>query len=212
MTLREPAPIPVPFDFTRFLASSLTFMAYLSEVSVHFDDKCLSKLTKVSGIPKELGIPKGFRCASPRRTMTVRSIYSTRMLIPLSLNKTDLELQLALHIKAEVMRWVYSSGSEKPPPRPAAKQVKASSQGGFFSSLFSSLAGNPSVPPSPIPSPAPIVEVNPMEVNETNVVLSIFSADVDVQLDKKMAMELHRSTKKNPPKRLKYELIYVGIY
>jgi hypothetical protein len=31
MDLREPQPIPSPFDFTRFLASSITFMNSLSE-------------------------------------------------------------------------------------------------------------------------------------------------------------------------------------
>lgn len=40
--------------------------------------------------------------------------------------------------------------------------------------------------------------------------LSVFSAEVDVKLNMKMASELHRSTKKNPPSKLKYELIYVG--
>ena len=52
--------------------------------------------------------------------------------------------------------------------------------------------------------------MDPMVVNETNITLSIFSADVNVRLDKKMATELHRSTKKNPPSKLKYELIYVS--
>ena len=40
--------------------------------------------------------------------------------------------------------------------------------------------------------------------------MSIFTADVLVKLDGKMIAELNRSTKKNPPTRMKYELIYVG--
>jgi hypothetical protein len=41
--------------------------------------------------------------------------------------------------------------------------------------------------------------------------LSIFSATVQVNLDKKMSAELVRSTKKNPPSKMKFELIYVRM-
>lgn len=79
MTLREAVPIPGPFDFTRFLASSITFMAHLSEVSVFFNDKRLTKLTKTSGIPRELGLPKGLKNSSRLGIMNVDGIKSTRM-------------------------------------------------------------------------------------------------------------------------------------
>lgn len=118
----------------------------------------------------------------------------------------------ALHIKAEVMRWVYSSGSEKKPkPRPVPlKLSKPAGAGSFFSSLFTSLSGNAT--PQRSITPLPVVEkvVDPLTINETSVSLSIFSADVDVRLNKKVAAELHRSTKKNPPNKLKYDLIYVS--
>jgi len=78
MSLRESAPIPTAFDFTRFLASSLTFMTHLNEVSVYFDDKRLVKLRKVSGMPQELGIPKGLKNRSPSGIMSVDGIQSTR--------------------------------------------------------------------------------------------------------------------------------------
>ena len=78
MTLREPAPIPVPFDFTRFLVSSLTFMRYLRQVSVFFDDKRLVKLNKAAGVPKNLAIPKGLNNRSPSGIMTVDTIQTTR--------------------------------------------------------------------------------------------------------------------------------------
>ena len=44
-----------------------------------------------------------------------------------------------------------------------------------------------------------------------NVTLIVFTAEVDVKVDKKLSTELLRSTKKNPPARLKYDLIYVGV-
>lgn len=80
MDLREPAPIPIAFDFTRFLVSSITFMAHLREVSVYFDDKQLVHLTKGAGIHKQLTIPPGL---TPTRTtgfMNIKGLRSTRKL------------------------------------------------------------------------------------------------------------------------------------
>jgi Protein of unknown function (DUF3684) len=110
------------------------------------------------------------------------------------------------------LRCVYTTGSEKPHPPTVAKKAKLPTQGGFFSALFSNISAH-TPKRSSIDLPAlPIEEVDPMAVYETNITLSIFSADVNVRLDKKMATELHRSTKKNPPSKLKYELIYVSGY
>ncbi|EIW60639.1 uncharacterized protein TRAVEDRAFT_119941 [Trametes versicolor FP-101664 SS1] len=196
MGLREPTPIPPPFDFTRFLASSITFMRHLLDVSVFLDDKRLSRLTKAPGAPQAMSIPKGLKPSSPLNTMQVNGIQTT----PLS-------------IRAEVMQWVYMAGTEKPqpkkePPKPAA----GGGGGGFFTSLFSSLTGsaNASRAVTPAPAPPPVPKVDPLSVVETNVMLSIFAADIAVKLDQKMIGELHRSTKKNPPTRMKYELIYTG--
>jgi hypothetical protein len=119
---------------------------------------------------------------------------------------------IALHIKAEVMRLVYDAGSEKSlPALPAPKHAKPNARGAFFSSLLSNFStlGTPSRTTSPLPT-APVEEVDPLTVYQTNMVLSIFSADVNVRLDKKLAAELHRSTKKNPPSKMRYELIYVS--
>jgi hypothetical protein len=107
------------------------------------------------------------------------------------------------------MRWVYSSGTEKPKPL-ALKPEKAPTS--TFFSLKSWLGTNtPQRITTPLP-PEPEEVVDPLTVNETSVSLSIFSAEVDVRLDKKVAAELHRSTKKNPPNKVKYELIYVGHF
>jgi hypothetical protein len=109
------------------------------------------------------------------------------------------------------MRWVYSSGTQKPQPLSGLKQLKASGQRGFFTSLLTTIAGGATPNRSLTVLPTePAEEVDPVTVNETSVALFIFSADVDVRLDKKMVTELHRSTKKNPPRQLKYELIYVS--
>ena len=81
MELREPAPIPQPFDFTRFLASSITFMRHLLDVSVFLDDKRLSRLTKTPGSPKPLALPKSLKPSSPLNTMNVNALQTTRELL-----------------------------------------------------------------------------------------------------------------------------------
>jgi hypothetical protein len=78
MTLREPGSIPPPFDLTRFLVSSITFMTHLSEVSVYFDDKRLVKLSKNCGMSKEVPMLKGLYGTSPEGMMKVKSIETMR--------------------------------------------------------------------------------------------------------------------------------------
>lgn len=78
MTLREPGPIPAALDFTRFLASSITFMTNLSEVSVYFDDKRLARLSKNRGLLKEMPMLNGLKGTSPEGLMNVKSIETMR--------------------------------------------------------------------------------------------------------------------------------------
>lgn len=197
MSLREPVAIPRAFDLTRFLASSITFMAHLCEINVYLDDQRISRLTKDPGLPKSIGIPKGLKCNSPRNLMQVKEMHTT----PLS-------------IKAELMRWVYMAGSEKPVSKTLVKAAAAATAGpsGFFSSLFSTLSGTsaPQRPLTPSPAANPTEEVDPTTITESSVVLLIFTAGIAVRLDQKLRSELNRATKKNPPTTMRLELIYTG--
>ena len=78
MDLREPAPIPNLFDFTRFLVSSITFKVHLREVSVYFDDRRLVHLTKSAEPPTQLPIPQGLRPSSLMGYMNVKALKITR--------------------------------------------------------------------------------------------------------------------------------------
>jgi len=106
------------------------------------------------------------------------------------------------------MNWVYSTGTEKPEQVPAIEQTKH--KAGFFSSLFGLGGGStPQRAASPLPPQPVINEAEYLKVGQSSVVLTIFTAEVEVKLSQKISVELHRSTKKNPPRALKYELIYV---
>ncbi|KAF8523641.1 hypothetical protein JB92DRAFT_3140729 [Gautieria morchelliformis] len=197
MGLREAAPMPSAFDFVRFLTSSITFMTHLDEVTVWFDGRRLAKLTKDKGVTKELPLPAGLRNTSDGKMMSMRQVKTT-----------------SLNISAEVLRLVYTGGSErKPPPRAERRVSKLPTNAGFFSSLFSSLSAgpNPIVPRTPPQlSSLPLETLDPMCSVHSHVILSVFCGEVDVSLSQKMTTELHRSTKKNPPTKIKLELIYTG--
>ena len=101
-------------------------------------------------------------------------------------------------------RWVYNVGSEKTSTtsRTDALKTVTHQTSGFFSpqsDRFETLA--------PMLSEEPI---NPFEAISSNIVLTIFTANIEVRLDEKMTGELLRSTLKKPPSRLRYELIFVS--
>jgi Protein of unknown function (DUF3684) len=208
MTLREPGPIPPALDLTRFLVSSITFMTHLSEVSVYLDDKRLVRLSKNCGASKEVPMLNGLKDTSPGGMMNVKSIEATREFrFFFSSGRVYMYPLTALHIEAEVVRWVYNVGSEKPSTSSRTDTLeKATHQtSGFFSPQFE--RSKASSTPAPMVPKEPI---NLFEATSSNIVLTIFAANVDVQLGKKMTAELLRSTLKKPPGRLRYELIFVS--
>lgn len=53
---------------------------------------------------------------------------------------------------------------------------------------------------------------DPTSLHRTTVDLTMFTADVKVELSIKLSAELFRAIKKQPPLRLTYDLIYVSIF
>ncbi|CAL1709408.1 unnamed protein product [Somion occarium] len=209
MPLREPVPMPTPFDFVRFLTSSITFVAHLTQVSVLLDGKLLAKIRRERGVPRTLNMKPTLKPDSSKRTMRVAGVEVT-----------------PLHIKAEVMRCVYVSGSSKPKRNSITKantiQTTTTVASGFFSSLFSSFAATPARTPKPLPPADQAAleaekkakdaeeEKKLTQMADRSVVLTVFSADVNVSLDEKIRKELLRATKKTPPSRTRLELIFTG--
>lgn len=105
------------------------------------------------------------------------------------------------------MNWVYSTGTEKPKQVSVDKQIEPKT--GFFPSFLRLGGSTPQQTTSPSPPQQVIDEAEYLKVSRSSVVLTIFTAEVDVKLSQKISAEIHRSTKKNLPHKLKYELIYV---
>jgi hypothetical protein len=208
MPLREAAPLPgLPVDMARFLATSLTFMTHLRNVSMYFDGRCLAMVEKEVGAPRNVQIPRGLKGSTPGGMMTTTGVTSTCEYTISLQCVCKLTHPSALHMKATVLRWVYDTGTEKRPP-PSDKASKPAPVTSFFSSLFS-FASAPSPTPTPVAPPEP--EKDPLEALVSSVQLSVFAAQVAVQLDKRMSTELERATKKKPPATSTYQLIYVSV-
>lgn len=78
MPLRDAAPLPgLPVDIARFLATSLTFMTHLRNVSMYFNGRCLARIEKEVGSPRNVAIPRGLKSNSPGGMMNVSGIAST---------------------------------------------------------------------------------------------------------------------------------------
>ena len=101
-------------------------------------------------------------------------------------------------------RWVYNIGSEKTSTASRTDTLKTVTHqtSGFFSPQSDRFETS-----APMLSEEPI---NLFEAISSNIVLTVFTANVEVRLDEKMTGELLRSTLKKPPSRLRYELIYVS--
>jgi Protein of unknown function (DUF3684) len=112
----------------------------------------------------------------------------------------------ALHIEAEVVRWVYNVGSENPSTISKRDPLKT---GTHQTSSFFSPESDPFEESSTSAPMLPKEPINPFEVASSNIALTIFAANVNVRLDEKMTEELLRSTLKKPPSRLRYELLFV---
>ena len=107
----------------------------------------------------------------------------------------------------EVVDSVYSTGAEKPKQVPVVEQIDHRTASSF--SPFG-LGGSNNSQHAVSPPPQPVAnKVNNLKAGRYSAVLTIFTAEVDVELSEKLSVELRRSTKKNPPRELKYEFIYV---
>jgi len=90
-----------------------------------------------------------------------------------------------------------------------SRQIPKVEPEAVFFSLSGLGEGIPQYASSPTPTQPVIDEAGCLKVAQFSVVLTVFTAEVDVNLDQKLSAELHRSMRKNPPRTIKYELIYV---
>jgi hypothetical protein len=178
-------PIPSPLKFMQFLASSITFMVNITDVEVFVDEYSIGSIKKKKRLPevgRAVGVPGELTRSSPSGIMNVREIQCH-----------------LITIEGEVMHAVYTTGIGKSPSQEVGESCN---QEGFFSS---------SQPPPQSGTPtSPQQPGDPTRLHKTTIDLTVFTAQVIVNLDDKLSAELLRSTMKRPPLQLKYHLIYTG--
>ncbi|KAF8552603.1 hypothetical protein OG21DRAFT_1443221 [Imleria badia] len=180
--LREAGPIPPALDFLRFLASSITFMVNLRDVGVFVAEHCIGRIKKLPGTVQGVCVSGQLKRSSPLSIMNVKEIQCHLMTI-----------------EAEVVNAVYATGIGKSPSQVVSE---SHDRGAFFSSSQSL---------SPLRTPTSTEQPgDPKLQHRTTVDLTVFTAEVNVELDKKLSVELLRSTRKQAPSRLTYNLIYTG--
>lgn len=81
MDLREPSPmLTKPLDLAKFVATSITFMTHIRQISVFVDQHRLFSVTKASGLSESLRWPGKLKNESPLRYMRMASVSSQRVL------------------------------------------------------------------------------------------------------------------------------------
>ncbi|KAG8958917.1 hypothetical protein FRC03_008701 [Tulasnella sp. 419] len=193
MPLRQPSPLPgLLIDLARFLATSVTFMVNLRDVSVFVDGLRLIQIQKDIGPINPLSLPNDLNPTSTLNTMVVKTLNSQE-----------------ISISAHLSRYVYYHSIEKSTGR--SKRGPTSFKD-LLSPVFTQFAST-SRPLTPTEEPQDWTndEADPLEVLHSSVNLHIYSAGVDVTLEENMISELERATKKKPPSTCSYSLIYVSL-
>ncbi|KAI6004333.1 hypothetical protein EDC04DRAFT_2908168 [Pisolithus marmoratus] len=78
MPLREHAPMPPVSQFMQFLASSITFMVHLRDVTVFFNHHRVGKINRSLGEFQVIPIPTELKPSSPKENMIVKSVAKYR--------------------------------------------------------------------------------------------------------------------------------------
>ena len=211
-------------------------MASLKDVELYLDGVRLGRITKDVGASERVGVPEtlhGSQQPTQTHSMTGKvgamisglgdwgTRASTQQVskdrevkwawpTPKNLFTVDNVTSTSVHIRAEVIRWVYLVGSEK--PKPMKKTMPSTGGGGRTTSknFFASLVPSLSRPGSPAPRPSLSSKTSDQrKAVESSAHLTVFTAEAKVNLDNEMDKALKRATKKPAPPGVKVELIYV---
>lgn len=201
MEVREPAPMPEPNDFARFLSSCLGFTQNLRTLSLHFDGHRLFTVTKTLAPGRPLALRQNLQSTSPQKLLRV----------------TDIE-EAPFQLKAEVSRWMLQSLPRPKPSVAALTSAAASSTTSFAHKMLAAFSGRAATPKEPSRDKAALSVVSApsqtpkdplMEVKVT-LFLRTVAAALKVSPSAHFANEMLRATKKALPKTTRYSLVWTG--
>ncbi|PLW32719.1 hypothetical protein PCANC_19560 [Puccinia coronata f. sp. avenae] len=200
MDVRSPSPMPPPFEFSRFLATSLAFTTQIRTVSLYFDDHLMCKLDKKVAPPQILSTPSNITLSTSSSMMKIQSVEQT-----------------SVQIDTDILKWTlqYSKPKSKLAIKNAAVAA-ATSTSSFASRMLSAFSKTSSSAPTPssthpsTPKDSSSDASNPLSNLKASVFLRVVTGNINVTIPSVFRAELERATKKPPPKKTQYALIWTN--
>ncbi|OAV92499.1 hypothetical protein PTTG_01164 [Puccinia triticina 1-1 BBBD Race 1] len=199
MDVRSPSPMPPPFEFSRFLATSLAFTTQIRSVSLYFDDHLMCKLNKKLAPPQILSTPSNITLSTSSSMMKIQSVEQT-----------------SVQIDTDILKWTlqYSKPKSKLAIKNAAVAA-ATSTSSFASRMLSAFTKTPSSVPTPTTNPSTPKDSSSepssqLSTLKASVFLRVVTGNINVSIPSAFRAELERATKKPPPKKTQYALIWTN--
>lgn len=208
MSLRSPSPLPEsPLQLAQFLATSLTFTSNVRHIDLFFDSHLLCKLSKTLEDTRPLAVPSHLNAYSPEKVMRVERVESRGM-------KIDVDA-MAILWESERERIRLEREKEKKPSLTAA----LTKSGGLTSMLQNAFGGGKTRDKSNVML-APRADsqresedaqtARLLKMHPAKALLRVATSHIDVKADSAFKREIERSTKKPPPTKTTFNLIWVG--
>ncbi|GAA5897454.1 hypothetical protein JCM8208_003276 [Rhodotorula glutinis] len=201
MDLREPAPMPEPNDFARFLTSCLGFTQNLRTLSLYFDGHLLFRVDKTLAPSRALDLRHNLAQSSPLKLLRVQHVD-----------------EAPFQLRAQVSGWMLRSLFKPKKPLVSAASITsaaATSTSSFASRMLSAFSSRSTASHAPSPSsstPPPPPVVNPTRDPLAHVHATLFlrtvAASLAVSPSPHFAAEMLRATKKALPKTTRYSLVW----
>lgn len=201
MDVREPAPMPEPNDFARFLSSCLGFTQNLRTLSLHFDGHRIFTVTKTLAPGRPLPLRQNLQSTSSQKLLRV----------------TEIE-EAPFQLKAQVSRWLLQSLPRPKPSVAALTSAAAASTTSFASKMLAAFSGRASSTSKDVAktAPVPITATTPQLPKDllAEVTVTLFlrtvAASLKVSPSSHFANEMLRATKKALPSMTRYSLVWTG--
>ncbi|BGO96619.1 hypothetical protein RTG_00437 [Rhodotorula toruloides ATCC 204091] len=198
MDLREPAPMPEPNDFARFLTSCLGFTQNLRSLSLFFDGHLLFRVQKTLAPSRNLSLRHNLQSSSPQKLLRMTGVE-----------------EAPFQLKAEVSNWMLRYTAKPKPTVASITSAAASSTTSFASKMLAAFSSRstPSHQPSPVPTPPPQptpAAKDPFDYVRVMLFLRTVAASLAVSPSPHFANEMLRATKKALPSITKYSLVWTG--
>ncbi|BGP44913.1 hypothetical protein JCM10450v2_000728 [Rhodotorula kratochvilovae] len=202
MDLREPAPMPEPNDFARFLTSCLGFTQNLRTLSLFFDGHLLFRVDKTLAPSRPLALRHNLAQSSPLKLLRLQSVDGA-----------------PFQLRAQVSGWMLRSLAKPKPALTAASvgSAAAASTTSFASKMLAAFSSRSTAShaPSPVatPPPAPGADKparDPLAHVSATLFLRTVAASLSVSPSAHFAAEMLRATKKALPRETRYALVWTG--